>query len=530
MKRVAVIGAGTMGAGIALAVAAGNFDVDLVEVDSAVRERAQARTQKDAERMKAPQAAARVRFVDSIGDLDPDTDLAIEAVPEALSLKHQIFTQLDARLKNAVLATNTSSLSVAEIADAAGDPSRVIGLHFFNPATVMKLVEIVVTPQTSDAVLDVARAFVESIGKTAVEAADTPGFIVNRVARPFYLQSLRALEKDLASPEDIDALARGAGFRMGPFELMDLIGIDVNLATTQSVFERLGADRFAPSPVQLDMVAQNKLGRKTGSGFYSYASGAGAPKAHEGPPSKPEANEQEVVGVIGFGDLADQIAELLSQTYTHVERAMTDDDIDNLSEDVTIVFDLGDGTSDRTRVLKQMDGLFDPDVMIFTDAYTTRLSKLEGHVKSPERFIGYGILGSFDSQAIVEIADVESTSDDALGLAEELFAALGKRVLLVGDSPGLYLGRTVASIVNEAVYAVQEKVATAEDIDTAMRLGTNYPIGPVAWGREIGGGRIARILIDLANEEGDRYAPARALWVLDAESEPAEDPEQQQVL
>lgn len=517
-----------MGAGIALAVARGGFNVQLVEVDPVVAEKASARMAKDAARLEAAGAVDRIRIVDSIGALD-DCDLAIEAVPEVLSLKHQIFTALDKQLPAAVLATNTSSLSVAEIADAVTDPSRVIGLHFFNPATLMQLVEIVVTAKTDQAVYEVGRAFVEAIGKVPVEAADTPGFIVNRVARPFYLQSLRAYERELAPPEDLDALARGAGFRMGPFELMDLIGLDVNLATTQSVYERTGADRFAPSRVQQEMVAAGKLGRKTGQGFYAYADGAGVPKADLSPPPAPPANDEESIAIVGYGDLADQIAELLSHTYSAIVRIETDDRLDELPDDVTIVFDLGDGTADRSNVLKSLDGLYSPEVVVFTDAYTTRLSKLAGTLKHPERFVGYGILGSFDSQKIVEIADIEATSEDALGLAEEIFAALGKRVILVGDSPGLFLGRTVASIVNEAVYAVQEEVAAADDIDTAMRLGTNYPIGPIAWGREIGGGRVARILLDLANEEGPAFAPARALWVLDAADEPEQAPQDEAV-
>ena len=522
MKRVAVIGAGTMGAGIALAVARGGFDVQVAEPDAATRERASARIRSDAQRLNAAEAAARVHLVASIDALE-DCDLAIEAVPESLALKHQVFAALERRLPDAVLATNTSSLSVAEIAEAVADPSRVLGLHFFNPATVMQLVEIVVTAKTAPGAAEVARAFVTAIGKTAVQAADTPGFIVNRVARPFYLQALRALAADAAPVEDLDVLARGAGFRMGPFELMDLIGLDVNLATTESVYERTDADRFQPSQLQREMVAQGKLGRKSGEGFYSYAEGAGVPKFDLSAPEKPARSDDEAIAILGYGDLADQVAELLSQTYSNVRRIETDDRLDELGDDVTIVFDLGDGTSDRREICKALDASCDPEVIVFTDAYTTRVSALEGHVKHPERFVGYGIVGSFDGQNIVEIADAPATSDDALGLAEELFAALGKRVRLVGDGPGLFLGRTIACIVNEAVSVVQEHVADAADVDTAMRLGTNYPIGPIAWGKEIGGSRVARILTDVAGADGPGFAPARALWVLDADDAESQD-------
>lgn len=520
MKRVTVVGAGTMGAGIALAIAAAGCDVELVEVDGMVRERALARMQKDAGRLSIPHALDRITMRSSIADIGA-ADLAIEAVPEDLALKHRIFADLERRLgPTAILATNTSSLSVAQIAQAASQPGRVVGLHFFNPATAMKLVEVVTTAFTDEAVAVAAHAFVQAIGKTSVQAADTPGFIVNRVARPFYLQALHALENEIAPVEDLDVLARGVGFKMGPFELMDLIGLDVNVATTQSVYERTQAERLAPVPIQQLLVAQGKLGRKTGSGFYDYP--PGSPRPADGSPEPPPFNDDERIAVIGYGGLAEELVERFSQAYAHVQHLAMDEQLDELRDDTTIVFDIGTGTSDRGEMLARLDRAFAPQTMIFVDAYATNITKRTGAFAHPERFIGYGILGAFDSQAVVEIVDREIMSDDGAALAVELFAALGKRVLLVGDAPGLFLGRTVASIINEAVYAVQEEVACAADIDVAMRLGTNYPLGPIAWGREIGGARVARILLDLSNAEGKQYAPARALWVLDAEDEQEE--------
>lgn len=524
MKRIVVVGAGTMGAGIALAVACGGFDVDLVEVDPAVREKADARILKDAARLGKLEARARINLVSSIGELG-EADLAIEAVPENLELKTRIFTDLERKLgANAILATNTSSLSVAAIAQNASNPERVIGLHFFNPATLMQLVEVVRTKDTPQAVLVVAHEFVKAIGKTAVDATDTPGFIVNRVARPYYLQALHALENEVAAAEDLDLLARGAGFKMGPFELMDLIGLDINFATTESVYERTRAERLAPVPIQQLMVAQGKLGRKMGAGFYQYPQGTVPAQPNLDPPDVPSQINDERVAVVGFGDFADELVELLSQAYDHVEHVALDEQLQDLSRETTIVFDIGDGTADRTEVLAQLDRWLPEETVIFADAYTTSLTKNIAKFAHPQRFVGYGIVGSFDAQSIVEIVDSDAMSDDAAALAEEVFAALGKRVILVGDAPGLFLGRTIASIVNEAVYAVQEGVAAAEDIDVAMRLGTNYPLGPIAWGREIGGARIARILIDLANAEGKQYAPARALWVLDAGEDEAAQP------
>jgi 3-hydroxybutyryl-CoA dehydrogenase len=515
VNRIAVVGAGTMGAGIALAAACGGFDVDLIEIDAVMREGAPERMSRDAQRLQRTDALARIRVADAISQIGA-AEIAIEAVPEDLMLKQRVFVDLERQLsERAILATNTSSLSVGDVADALADPSRLIGLHFFNPATAMKLVEVVRTDCTDDAVVEIGRAFVEAIGKTAVLAADTPGFIVNRVARPYYLQALRALERDVGNVEDLDSLARGIGFRMGPFELMDLIGLDVNLATSESIFERSGAQRLEPVALQREMVVKRLLGRKTGSGFYEYDGGASR-RSDEEPPNAPPQNEDEVVTLLGFGPVADAVAELLARGYTRVERIQNDDELAGIDGRTTILFDVGDGVSDRSQTVVDLEPALSPQAVIFVDAYATPVGALGGRLRAPQRLVGYGILSSLEQQRTVEIVDAQPTDEDALAVAEELFAVLGKRTQLVGDSAALFLGRLVGSIVNEAVYAVQEGVASADDVDLAMRLGTNYPIGPVAWGKEIGGARISRILTQLANAEGMQYGPARALWVLDA--------------
>ena len=260
-----------MGAGIALASARAGFEVDLVESDAAMRVRAEERMQREAQKLLATEALTKIQLATSISRIG-DAELAIEAVPEDLALKRAVFVELEQRFGDAaILATNTSSLSIADIADALAAPRRLIGLHFFNPATVMKLVEVVRADFTDDAIVEIGRAFVEAIGKTAVVVADTPGFVVNRVARPYYLQALRALERGIGDVEDLDALARGCRFRMGPFALMDLIGLDVNLATSEAIYERTGADRLEPVALQRDMVERGLLGRKSGRGFYAYA-------------------------------------------------------------------------------------------------------------------------------------------------------------------------------------------------------------------------------------------------------------------
>jgi 3-hydroxybutyryl-CoA dehydrogenase len=521
---VLVAGGGAMGAGIAFVAAHGGYAVEVVEPDAAAQRRAIERIERAAGRAGDGALARRVRFTNAIPQRSAAT-IAIEAVPEDYGIKRDVFVKLAAALDpEALLATNTSSLSVAELAAAVDHPERVVGLHFFNPPAAMALVEIVHGPETSDEALARARAFVERIGKVAVLASDSPGFVVNRVARPYYLQSMRALERGVASIEELDALARSAGFRMGPFELMDFIGIDVNLATSESVYARTEAARLIPLDVQREMVAGGLLGRKSGAGFYDYRNGD-PPRLDVSvePPSGPP-NDDEFVAVIGFGGQADEMAELLGQRYAHVQRIENDELLDELSLDTTIAIDVGDGISDRGEVLAELDSLLGPETVFFADAYATDLSACAKRMKHSGRLIGYGVLGSFAAQSAVEIVDSEAASDDALELAQELFGSLGKGVVLVEDVPGLFLGRTVGSIVNEAVIAVEEDVAAPDDVDTAMRLGTNYPIGPIAWGREIGGRRVARVLNRLADAEGSAFAPHRALWVLDVEEEGATEP------
>jgi len=517
-ETVVVVGAGTMGAGIAFVAALAGYTVDLIEPDRAMQERAQAFIATAAERAGDAGVAGRVRYHASIPERS-DAAIAIEAVSERLDVKRAVFAALARSLPpHALLATNTSSLPVEALAESVPQPERVVGVHFFNPPVAMKLVEVVHAPATSDEAIERACAFVARLGKTAVLAADTPGFIVNRVARPYYLQSMRALAREVASVPELDALARAAGFRMGPFELMDLIGLDVNLATSESVYERTGAERLMPAEMQREMVSRGRLGRKSGAGFYDYS---------EGPPDRadlgvelPEGERRdELVAVVGFGGLADELAERLESRFARVQRIENDELLDEVSPGATIVIDVGNGTADRGDAIAALDALLAPQTLILVDAYATAIDACARRLRHPDRLVGFGVLGSFESQRAVEIVDSQDASDEALAQAQTLFEALGKGVVLVEDVPGLFLGRVVGSIVNEAVIAVHENVAAADDVDLAMRLGTNYPIGPIAWGREIGGARLTRVLRRLADAEGEAFAPHRSLWVLDVEEE-----------
>ncbi|MGH7736611.1 MAG: FAD-dependent oxidoreductase [Candidatus Tyrphobacter sp.] len=431
--RIVVVGGGSMGAGIAAVARAASYDVVLVEPDPAARERAGKR-------------AAGVTLAASV-PADERVEIAIEAVPERLDLKQAIFATMAAALPKAVLATNTSSLPVSEIAKAA--PQRGIGMHFFNPPEKMRLVEIVRTDASARSAVEAARAFVQRIGKTAIVTADTPGFVVNRVARPYYLQSIDALHAGVGSIEALDRLARGIGFRMGPFELMDFIGLDVNLATSESVYERTRARRLRPREMQRALVAQGRLGRKSGAGFYDYGV---APPARDA--ARPATAQRFPGGVACVADGA-------------------------LRVELEALGARGD------------DG--EPDVVL-ADAYGFDLEACANGIRNPQRLVGVGIVGALADQRAVEIVALERTSSGALALARDAFERLGRDPIDVANVPGLFLGRVVAAIVNEARIAVREGVAGEEDVDSAMRLGTNYPHGPIAWGKSIGQERVAEIL------------------------------------
>ena len=286
---IGIVGAGIMGSGIAqLALEAGH-EVVLHDVDQPALARGRDRIAAGLARRAAralvdepsgsadwvSERLARLRTSEVVEQLGDEADAVIEAALEALELKRTIFRALDAVADPAtILATNTSALSVAAIAAATGRPERVVGLHFFNPAPVMRLVEVVAPPGTDPAIAAAAARLVEGWGRTAVRSADSPGFIVNRVNRPFTLRALRLLEAGSASVDEIDAAIRDAGFPLGPFELMDLTGIDVTFAASTGIWEALGRpDRLRPSPLQEQRIAAGALGRKTGQGWHRYLDG-----------------------------------------------------------------------------------------------------------------------------------------------------------------------------------------------------------------------------------------------------------------
>jgi 3-hydroxybutyryl-CoA dehydrogenase len=278
IKNICVVGAGTMGNGIALAAAQNNFNVILFDINEKLLTSAKETINKNLDYLlnkqkisaeERTQVLERILFTAAIHDCK--AELVIEAIIEKIEVKEDIFTKLATLNDEHILASNTSSLSITEIQENISHPERVAGMHFFNPANIMKLVEVVKGKLTSDKTAQALMEICTAMQKVPVLCNDAPGFIVNRVARPYYLEALHLVENNIAAVENVDRVMESLGFKMGPFRLMDLIGMDINLAVSQSLYDAFdSAERFKPSALQQNKVANGELGRKTGKGFYQY--------------------------------------------------------------------------------------------------------------------------------------------------------------------------------------------------------------------------------------------------------------------
>ena len=407
---IGVIGAGTMGAGIAQVAAQSGRPVVLYDIKPEFVERGlgtitrglQGRVDKG--RMAAGEMAAILARIQTTTERDALAPAAvvIEAAPESLALKQELFGALDRMCgPDTILSSNTSSLSITALGAATKRPERVAGMHFFNPAPVMALVEVVAGQRTDPAVTAAIADLARAMGKTPVQARDTPGFIVNRVARPFYAEALRMLGENIQPVDAIDRLVKLAGFRMGPFELMDLIGIDINFAVTESVYAAFfGEPRYRPHPIQRRLVESGMIGRKAGRGFY--------------------------------------------------------------------IYDGGKATGSNP-------------LLAVDPTYATALT----FARLPD---------SLERE-----------------LASWLNAAGADEAILGREPLAAYvIGRIVCGIINEAAFALGEGVASAADIDTAMTLGVNYPLGPLTWGDKLGLPLVVQVLDYFYNyyhEERYRVAP-----------------------
>lgn len=509
---IGIVGAGTMGAGIAqVAAVAGRRVLIADAVDGAaaravavIRDRVKAQVAKG--RLSADPDALDLTAVESVAELS-GCAVVMEAVLEDLAVKRALFAELEAVVAaDAILASNTSSLSPTALAAGLARPERLVGLHFFNPVPAMRLVEVISGLATAPEVADAAAGLAAEWGKTVVRSSATPGFIVNRIARPFYAEAWRLYEEHAAVPQHIDAvLTGGGGFRMGPFALMDLIGHDVNEAVTRSVWAAFGHDpRFAPSLAQRAHVEAGWLGRKAGRGVYP-ADGAPAPVPAPAAPPPPVVTEHAVHGVIGEHRLIGERGSAAEPSAAAVRqpsplRPLLD------RAGVTIVPGDRDGTGAGLP-----DGLVElPSGALLVLCEGVTATSLSAAFERPV-IVADRVLDPATATAIA-IAVSDGCPPAAAAEATGLLQAAGLAVYLIDDTPGLIVTRTVAMLANLAADALACQVATEPDIDNAMRLGVNYPLGPLAWGRQWGIGTVLRILDSLDDWYRDgRYRPSPLL-------------------
>ena len=509
---VGVVGAGTMGAGIAQVAASSGHRTLLLDVRpgaaaAAVEQvldrlrRAAAKGRTTAQQVDA--VADRLQAVSSVADLS-GCGLVVEAVVEDLAVKHDLLLRLEAAVApEAVLASNTSSLSVTDLAAPLARPGRVAGLHFFNPAPLMRLVEVVHGERTDAAVVDALTDLAQRWGKVPVSCTSTPGFVVNRVARPFYGEAFRLLADHGAeapgggpgpgtlTAATVDALLREAGgFPMGPLELTDLIGQDVNAAVNRGVWQATGRDpRYAPSPVQDALVAAGDLGRKSGRGFYPH--GAAGAARRDGTPAPGPATVQP-------SDAAHPPLRFGPGLSTLLARAAGSDATAPHVDLADAMAPSGHSGSDAAAPSDATDGV----VVMRTDGRTA--AQVEAATGRPTV-----LLDAIRDQATCTRVGATVSPGCPYGSLEVLAAALvsaGVAVSPLPDTPGLVVARTAAALVNAGHDAVEAEVATAGDVDLAMQHGAGYPQGPLAWGRTLDEGWVVGVLDALhVTEPTGRY-------------------------
>jgi len=537
MTRLGVVGGGTMGGGIAQVAAQQGMEVVLCDVTDELLSssigRIRASLQRNVERGRLSQGdadatAGRIRTTTDFADF-ATVDCAIEAVLEEIETKRRVFRALDEHMKDgAVLATNTSSLSVTEIAAATKRPEWVVGMHFFNPVPAMALVEVVRGRSTSAEALDRATAIARELGKTPVRCEDTPGFIVNRVVRPFYNEALRILQEGIASHEDIDRIMKGVGFRMGPFELMDLIGNDVNFAVTSSIYEGLFQEpRFRPSFLQQRLVQSGNLGQKTGRGWYDYSASPVAGSESQVPSRETHLQTANArltpLAVLEVGSAGAELVEALQGCGCEVRSVSLSrgesgwaDWASIFGPDTKLVVDAAiwgpDGRPAKVGMLDELQKSVPVDAVIASFVLGESTTLAATACTGPERICGFGYVPPLAETKVIEVVPGLRTSDEARSAVVSLVKALGKEPVIVGDGVGLVGPRIVALIINEAAQALMEGVATAADIDAAVKLGANYPHGPLEWADAMGLDTVYTIIKGLQEEHGeDRYRPSPLL-------------------
>ena len=562
INKVGVVGCGTMGSGICEVVARSGFEVVFSEItDEAVaagQERIERSVERAVERGKMERSEAdgllgRISSTTSMADLS-DCDLVFEAVPEHLDLKKQTFAELDGILgEEAILATNTSSLPVIDMAVATNRPSRVIGFHFFNPAQVMKLVELVHTVATDEDVLAAARTFAERLDKTAVACRDRAGFIANLLLFPYLNAAVRMYDGGFASREDIDAAMQlGCGHPMGPLALLDLIGLDSSYEICEALWRQFRDDQDAPAPLLKQFLVAGYLGRKTGRGFYRYE----APESSKVIDAIPDeagvaSSDINTVGVVGTGLMASGIAEVAAKAGNEVilrgrseasikkakgavkksldkavsrgklEQAKADEildrvtttlEFDDLAEADVVVEAVAEDLEIKREVFAELDRSIKPGAILATTTSSLPVVDMAAVTSRPDQVIGLHFFNPAPVMKLVEVVRTVATSGDVEKRALSWIRALRKHPVRCRDRAGFIVNFLLFPYLNDAVLMHEQGYGTVEDIDAAMKLGCGHPMGPFQLMDVVGLDVTYAILNSLHEEFRERrYAPAPLL-------------------
>ncbi|MFD6753150.1 3-hydroxyacyl-CoA dehydrogenase family protein [Micromonospora gifhornensis] len=490
--RVGVVGLGTMGAGIVEVFARNGVDVVAVEISDAALERGRVNltgsTDRAVARGKLAEAdrdalLGRVTFAVGLDALH-SVDLVIEAVPERLDIKQRLFAELDRVCKpEAILATNTSSLSVTEIAVATTRPDQVIGMHFFNPAPVMKLVEVVRTVVTSADVVADVEALCVRLGKVDVTITDRAGFIANALLFGYLNQAIGMFEARYATREDIDAAMKlGCGLPMGPLALLDLIGLDTAYEILDTMYRRGGRDRrHAPVPLLRQMVTAGLLGRKSGRGFYTYErAGSGRLVPDELTPTAPASTDGAravtTVGVVGSGPLAAGLVETFTAAGYQVVPVDPAAELPRLADVDLVVEATADDLDGKKTLFAGLGEVCKPEVVLATT--TSALPVIDLAMASGRPADVVGLHFANPATPLVEIVETIRTSAEATATARAVVAALGRTGVVCADRAGFIVNALLFPYLNDAVRMLEADYSTTDDIDNAMKLGCGYPTGP----------------------------------------------------
>ncbi len=528
IKRVGVVGCGTMGSGICEVCARGGFDVIFVESSEETVKAGHDRIARSVERAVDRGKMERVEADAVLGRISSTTkyeelascDLAFEAVPEKLELKKKVFSELDEVLKpEAILATNTSSLPVIDMAVATKRPDRVVGFHFFNPAQVMKLVELVHTVATDASVVDSAKAFAEGLGKTPVPCRDRAGFIANLLLFPYLNSAVRMLEQGYASREDIDAAMQlGCGHPMGPLALLDLIGLDSAYEICEALWRQWRDSQDAPAPLLKQLMVAGFLGRKTGRGFYRYESPESS-KVVDAVPEGSGGGTSDIgsVGIVGTGLMATGIAEVVARAGGRVilrgrsdesttkalaairssadkaeskgkletdeagavlDRITTTLDLADLAEADLVIESVAEDMETKVEMFRELDGSVKPDAILASTTSSLPVVDLAVATSRPERVVGLHFFNPAPVMKLVEVVRTVTTGADVEKRCTAWVRSMGKRPVRCRDRAGFIVNFMLFPYLNDAVRMHEEGYGSPSDIDAAMKLGCGHPMGP----------------------------------------------------